>query len=717
MRATTYSILAALFSLAPLCETANAGAQARPKYYFPREANRDYGFAVPAEKRAPQADPGTTVVVVPVTVYVGPDGKKYTLGGPTPTPTVDATLPKATGTHEDEDEDPEESPTASPLGGIKLGLPNLFSAPSASISGTQGISLETGGATGFPAQTPSPSPSSSSSSKSGLFDFPDLPGLGTPSPPFGTGRTTATTTSDSTTATETASETETETESNKGPILTLPPLFPTTTSSSSSTDSATDSATDSTGTRSDFTDLTSSSSSTAFPTWELPTLSLPPIFTPTPSPSSSISVTLPPANTTDGGGVTLPPFPTITLPPPETTDPLPTQNSSSTIVIPTPTTTPSGVFPNPTDRPTGWVPSKNSTMVTPTTTSAVQTPPPPPPSSSKEPQKPISTDSLTSMIIPTSIVFQPTPVPPNPSETNKPTALPRIISPDSGIPRAPANSRLIQIGFNSSLSYEFVVSNRDSNVQIFKYVPLGVGYGLQITPDRVTMQSIQPYDILQKRAYTTALALMYIPENLVNELSVAIHNPFSVIYQNPDPSTAQLMAMIDPSIPLIPGGGPIGQEDNPGRGGSGGGDPRRPGNGGGGSEGGEDETEGPGGSGGSSSVKATSVGIGLGVVGGAALYGAAMFFVARRYRKKRKLHRRTSSLTSGMGEIGVVPVAAGAAAAGPMATDALMSGGRSDGYTSPTPYGARDSQSSNGSGSGRNMISAPVMAENSLGWN
>lgn len=213
--------------------------------------------------------------------------------------------------------------------------------------------------------------------------------------------------------------------------------------------------------------------------------------------------------------------------------------------------------------------------------------------------------------------------------------------------------------------------------------------------------------------YTPTLVLMYIPEDLVNELSLQIHSPYSRLYQNPDPSIAKLMSMIDPSIPLIPGGGPLNQQTyGPGGGGS---STDRPGNGksGSGSGGDDDEAEGPGGSGGSSNVKATSVGIGLGVVGGAAMYGAAMFFVARRYRKKRKLHRRTSSLTSGMGEIGV----AVSAPPVPTATDALMSGGRTDGYTSPTPYATRDSHSS-GSGSGRNqMISAPVMTENSLGWN
>lgn len=118
----------------------------------------------------------------------------------------------------------------------------------------------------------------------------------------------------------------------------------------------------------------------------------------------------------------------------------------------------------------------------------------------------------------------------------------------------------------------------------------------------------------------------------------------------------------------------------------------------------------------SSPVRAKSVGIAAGVVCGAAAYGAAMFFVARRYRKRKQSHRRSPSMLSSPVLSGTSPdytVGAGTA---------LMSGGRGDGDRSSTPhngyYYERNSRGSGHSGStGRQQISAPVMAENSLGWN
>jgi hypothetical protein len=74
-------------------------------------------------------------------------------------------------------------------------------------------------------------------------------------------------------------------------------------------------------------------------------------------------------------------------------------------------------------------------------------------------------------------------------------------------------------------------------------------------------------------------------------------------------------------------------------------------------------------------------------------YGAAMILVARRFKKKRQSHRRSSSVQTG--------------------GDGWMSG----------PYNPENSRASQGSGdtSGRSVrtqqISAPVMSENSLGWN
>ncbi|KAK2742273.1 hypothetical protein FQN55_007942 [Onygenales sp. PD_40] len=704
MRASTYSFLAAFFSLAAVDAL---DAPARPQYYFPKDVKRDYAPA-PADKRAPQDGLGTTIVIVPVTVYVGPDGIPRTLGG--------GTITKTTTSGSDPSYTPPASASASSTGNgglLSLSLPNLLIPPSSTVTGSEGISFSygPGGPTGtgttysVPSSSPTSSPSSSSTSEaknwfSDLFPTLSLPGLlpsKTESGTAGTGSATTTTT--------------------KKPLFTFPPLFPkptTTTGGNYSTN-------ETSSTRSDVTDL--------FPSLVLPTLSLPSLGLPTLSlPSLTLpSLTAPPFNQT--GGLTLPTSFAISEPTGQ-----PTYNGTGGPSLPT--SIPSGIFPNPTDIPSGIFPtsgyptgvfpthseyptsghqtsssaSHNSTRTSaPPTTTPESYPTPTPEPTTKKPLPPLSTDTETKISIPTSIVYQPTPPAPNPTVTDKPSSLPRIISPDSGIPKTPADSILVQFGFNASLAYELVVTNRDSILQIFGYTPEGVSHALKLAESKVVMQSIQPYDTLETLHYTIALALFYIPENQVDKLSEALHNPFSRLFTNPDASVARLMSFIDPTIPLVPGGYPIGQETGPGGNpttpagdGDGDGDGDSPGSGG----------DGAGGSSGSSNVKATSVGIGLGVVGGAALYGAAMFFVARRYRRKRKLHRRTSSLTSGMGDT---------PESGPTASDALMSGGRPDGYTSPTPYnanGGRTSQNSGGAGSARTqMISAPVMAENSLGWN
>jgi hypothetical protein len=96
-------------------------------------------------------------------------------------------------------------------------------------------------------------------------------------------------------------------------------------------------------------------------------------------------------------------------------------------------------------------------------------------------------------------------------------------------------------------------------------------------------------------------------------------------------------------------------------------------------------------------------------VAGATLYGAAMFLVARRYKRKNAGHQRSSSVILGGNRR-------------PGEVSALVSGGVGAGYQSTGRNsggsGSTDSGSSRGThGSGRSYISPPMMAENSLGWN
>lgn len=217
------------------------------------------------------------------------------------------------------------------------------------------------------------------------------------------------------------------------------------------------------------------------------------------------------------------------------------------------------------------------------------------------------------------------------------------------------------------------------------------------------MQSLKPYNTLGTLEYITTLAIAYIPTDMVEPLRLGLMNPNSQLYRNPSLPVKTLMDMIDPSIPLLAGqtlndGSTI---NGDGTNADGTGD-----DGSGGPIGSDAESSAP--------VRPSSVGIALGVAVGAAVYGGAMLLVARRYKQRRSLHKRSSSLIQA-GE----PRFMGEGRA--LMTGARGSAGYNTGYRSATPPGGepgRDSRNSGRTGgSGRTYISPPVMAENSLGWN
>ena len=291
-----------------------------------------------------------------------------------------------------------------------------------------------------------------------------------------------------------------------------------------------------------------------------------------------------------------------------------------------------------------------------------------------------------------------------------PSSLPRVIQPQNGVPKAPENSTLIQLGFTYGLNYPFVVSSSTAVAQIFSYLPSGISNGLVFDQTHMVMQYLQPYNTLSSLGYITTLAMAYIPSEMVDKLSLQLLNPNSDLYNNPDPSVKTLMSMIDPAIPVLAGTtlrASSANSDNPTPSSSGTDDD---------SPGGTDDNK-------SSSVRPSSVGIGLGVVCGAAVYGAAMFFVARRYKKRKAGHQRSSSVLTG---------SSGSSGAGAREATGLMSGGlvrgsygsRGDDPQRPHSDGSlgghgRESRNTDRTtGTGRTYdISGPVMAENSLGWN
>lgn len=226
------------------------------------------------------------------------------------------------------------------------------------------------------------------------------------------------------------------------------------------------------------------------------------------------------------------------------------------------------------------------------------------------------------------------------------------------------------------------------------------------------MYGLKPYDTTVDLKYITTLAMAYVPSDKVNQLALDLHNSIAPIYNNPDTSARTVMSFIDPTISIQPGdstdsksGSNAGSYD--------GSDPSSTSQSGGAPIGGD--------AGASAPVKGSSVGIGMGAVAGAAIYAAAMVMVARRYRNRRqeKRHQRNSSVPSA--EAGRYP---------PMSQRSSrtagmgywMSGARGNygsGTRSSAGRGSRNSAgSSRGTRSVRDQgISAPVMAENSLGWN
>jgi hypothetical protein len=263
----------------------------------------------------------------------------------------------------------------------------------------------------------------------------------------------------------------------------------------------------------------------------------------------------------------------------------------------------------------------------------------------------------------------------------------------------PENNTLVQVGFLYPLNYAFVVSNSYSSAQIFDLLPQGVAAGLSLDLSDVTMHSLIPYDTTSTLGYITTISLFYVPTNLVSTLSSGLHTPVSPLYTNEKPLVNSLMNFINPAIPLTPG------QYLPGVAGSGVATSAAP-------TATTDSTSNDGvfntdQQNTSSTVKGTTAGIAVAAIGGAAAYGAAMFFLARRYKKKKAGHRRSSSLdTPSQMRYTGSPALMGAG---------MMSGGRG----STTMGGGRDSRGSGRTGNTARtaQISAPMMAENSLGWN
>jgi hypothetical protein len=276
-----------------------------------------------------------------------------------------------------------------------------------------------------------------------------------------------------------------------------------------------------------------------------------------------------------------------------------------------------------------------------------------------------------------------------------------MIAPPNGVPPViPADSFMAQICFKWQLNYEFISSN-DGSRQIFNYLPMAISDGLNISKSDVVNFGLKPMDTLRDQGFITTTALFTIPKDLQTKLAAQLRTPGDAFWHNENATVNSLTSLINTACPLPAGGASTAPDstndpaatstDGPGDGGALGGS-----------------------IGANHKVNSTSAIVASSAIVGAIAYGAAMFFVARRYRNKRMAHKRASSVpsTSRM-TYGSIP--GGAAAWMHGARNGRMTPG-SRGSTTNT-RGSRTSSSSQGRSIRTAQISAPVMAENSLGWN
>jgi hypothetical protein len=251
---------------------------------------------------------------------------------------------------------------------------------------------------------------------------------------------------------------------------------------------------------------------------------------------------------------------------------------------------------------------------------------------------------------------------------------------------------LVQFGFNKALSWETVATSANWADQIYYYTPIGVAYALNDATSEIVNYWLGSYDTKATLGYDTTLIKFFIPADQLDTLNALRLLPSSDLYKQPNTpndaptydqeSIVNLFSMLNTDIPLVAqqpaGTTPSSTSSTTGSGNT---------------TGGNDDSgsnPGDGSAGTSNNVRASSVGIGVGAAAGAAAYAGVMFYVARRYRKRKQLHARSPSVTTAsMSEVGGASMFA---------------------------QGARISHNSGRSGRTA-MISAPVMSENSLGWN
>ncbi|KAG7135203.1 Signaling mucin MSB2 like protein [Verticillium longisporum] len=386
---------------------------------------------------------------------------------------------------------------------------------------------------------------------------------------------------------------------------------------------------------------------------------------------------------------------------PNTTETVPTASASIPITEPSSSVSVTSILESsteptaatsslPTDLPTSSVPPDSTTVVF---DKPLAPPHAPSVSASGEPSTtaPVTSLAPTNTITGTGIWLPSTIIVENSTPTRAATD---AVAPTSGVALP---SDLPKVGFLYAENYEFVSKNPMAAAQLFTLLPIALTDGAKIDAGKVIVTSLVPYDTMPSLGYITTLARFWYPASMVDQLRMDIKIPNSLLHNNPQQLIYNLTQNINPAIDIIPG-----SENIPG------------GNGGAptsGSPNGNNDMFDNNESDSTPIQTGTAAAIGIGAVTVGVAYGAAMFLIARRYKRKKQAHRRASSISGTSSDMRYTGTGSPAMMGG-----ALMSRDFSN-YGGVA--GGRDSHGSGRTGnSGRTAkISAPVAAENSLGWN
>ncbi|KAB5572061.1 hypothetical protein GE09DRAFT_655943 [Coniochaeta sp. 2T2.1] len=456
-----------------------------------------------------------------------------------------------------------------------------------------------------------------------------------------------------------------------------------------------------------------------------------------PSPTSTPPTTLEPTITDEPTGPTQPPTTILepTTPPSSGND----TNTEPPVSTPTVTSVPgTDITAAPTSEPTllpTVIPGQpNITSTDNTTTPETSAPPPPvsttslPLSSVAAPSSPSSVSEVTSIAatatltgaatntyLPTTIIVDqpPTATPsklaPTGTASSMPSFLPQAITPDAGNGGMPPGTVLIGISFLHSLNYEFVSDTPFAAAQIFSNLPPIVADTGDFPNEKVMLKKLMPLNTERTLGYYTTVAVMTYPESFVDELAMMVKTPSSQFYNMGNAIQRNLTREVNSAIDIRAfqnyqdgAAGSGSGSDSPGATASGGagGDPfgntgKEGGNGGG--------------------RPGMTVGIAFGALSVAGAYGAAMFIIARRYKRKKLAHRRASSMTNPSEMTQSAPGTPHLMNGALLSRDFSSYGGVAGGRDS---HGTQNSGRSGAKDSARTAyISGPMAAENSLGWN